>query len=93
MLLEKNLVVIDETTGGGVIVVKYLLTGDKTAGSGVLVEGGLLDISTARYFYKVFKTILHKPTTIEAYLVTGGESARSGVLVEMLLICQWQDCF
>jgi hypothetical protein len=23
---------------------------------------GLLDISTARYFYKVFKTILHKPT-------------------------------
>ncbi len=24
-------------------------------------KGGLLDISTARYFYKVFKTILHKP--------------------------------
>ncbi len=24
--------------------------------------GGLLDISTARYFYKVPKTILHKPT-------------------------------
>ncbi len=23
---------------------------------------GLLDISTARYFYKVFKTTLHKPT-------------------------------
>jgi hypothetical protein len=24
--------------------------------------GGLLDISTARYFYEVPKTILHKPT-------------------------------
>jgi hypothetical protein len=23
---------------------------------------GLLDISTARYFYKVYKTVLHKPT-------------------------------
>ncbi len=27
-----------------------------------LVEQGLLDISTAWYFYKVSKTILHKPT-------------------------------
>jgi hypothetical protein len=27
-----------------------------------LTAGGLLDISTARYFYKVPKTILHKPT-------------------------------
>ncbi len=28
----------------------------------VLLIGGLLDISTARYFYKVPKTILHQPT-------------------------------
>ncbi len=28
----------------------------------VKILGGLLDISTARYFYKVSKTILHKPT-------------------------------
>jgi hypothetical protein len=34
------------------------------AASMVMRKGGLLDISTARYFYKVSKTILHKPTAI-----------------------------
>ncbi len=29
-----------------------------------VLQRGLLDISTARYFYKVSKTILHKPTAI-----------------------------
>jgi hypothetical protein len=29
-----------------------------------MIHWGLLDISTSRYFYKVFKTILHKPTAI-----------------------------
>jgi hypothetical protein len=27
----------------------------------LLAWGGLLDIATAQYFYKVYKTILHKP--------------------------------
>jgi hypothetical protein len=36
--------------------------GGQEAGMEPVREGGLLDISTARYFYKVSKTILHKPT-------------------------------
>jgi hypothetical protein len=39
----------------------YVLSRNIPSSRGISSRGGLLDISTVRYFYKVFKTILHKP--------------------------------